>query len=221
LLFTGRPLAIKWESQNVPAILNVWFGGSEAGYAIADVLFGNVNPSGKLTTTWPQVVGQVPMHYAHKNTGRPLLEKDWFQKFRTNYLDVSNAPVFPFGFGLSYTNFTYSNFKLSKTNLKGKESLSASITVTNSGSRDGKEVVQLYIRDIVGTTTRPVKELKGFEKIDLKAGESKTVNFNITTEDLKFYNFDLKYDDWEPGEFEIMIGSSSADVQSGKVNWIK
>ncbi len=220
VLFTGRPLAIKWENANVPAILNVWFGGSEAGYAISDVLFGDVNPSGKLTTTWPQNVGQVPMYYNHKNTGRPLAEGKWFQKFRSNYLDVSNDPVYPFGYGLSYTNFTYGDLKLSSTSLKGNQTLTASVTVTNSGNLDGKEVVQLYIRDVVGSITRPVKELKGFQKIALKAGETKTVTFNITTSDLKFYNSDLKYD-WEPGEFVIMAGGNSRDVKSAKVNWVK
>lgn len=219
VLFTGRPLAIKWESENVPAILNVWFGGSEAGYAVADVLFGDVNPSGKLTTSFPQNVGQVPMYYAHKNTGRSL-EGPWFQKFRSNYLDVSNDPVYPFGYGLSYTSFSYSDIKLSSASLKGNQTLTASVTITNTGSKDGKEVVQLYIRDVVGSVTRPVKELKGFQKIDLKAGESKTVSFKITPNDLKFYNYDLKYD-WEPGEFVIMIGGNSRDVKSGKVNWVK
>ena len=220
VLFTGRPLAIKWENENVPAILNVWFGGSEAGYAISDVLFGDVSPSGKLTTTWPQNVGQVPLYYNHKNTGRPLPEGRWFQKFRSNYLDVSNDPVYPFGYGLSYTNFTYGDLKLSNTSLKGNQTLTASITVTNSGNRDGKEVVQLYIRDVVGSITRPVKELKGFQKIFLKAGESKTATFNITTNDLKFYNSDLKYD-WESGDFVIMAGGNSRDVKSEKVNWVK
>ena len=220
VLFTGRPLAIKWENENVPAILNVWFGGSEAGYAISDVLFGDVNPSGKLTTTWPQNMGQVPLYYNHKNTGRPLPEGQWFQKFRSNYLDVSNDPVYPFGYGLSYTNFNYGDLKLSSTSLKGNQTLVASITITNSGKKDGKEVVQLYIRDLVGSITRPVKELKGFQKIFLKAGESKTVTFNITTNDLKFYNSELKYD-WEPGDFVIMVGGNSRDVKSVKVNWVK
>jgi beta-glucosidase len=220
VLFTGRPLAIKSESENVPAILNVWFGGSEAGYAIADVLFGDVNPSGKLTTTFPQSVGQVPLYYAHKNTGRPLGEGQWFSKFRSNYLDVSNDPVYPFGYGLGYSSFSYSDIKLSSTLLKSNQTLTASVTITNNGKYDGKEVVQLYVRDIVGTVTRPVKELKGFQKIDLKAGETKTVTFNITPNDLKFYNYDLKYD-WEPGEFEIMIGTNSKDVKKGKVNWVK
>jgi beta-glucosidase len=220
VLFTGRPLAIKWENANVPAILNVWFGGSEAGYAISDVLFGDVNPSGKLTTTWPQNVGQVPMYYNHKNTGRPLAEGKWFQKFRSNYLDVSNDPVYPFGYGLSYTSFTYGDLKLSSNSLKGNQTLTASVTVTNSGNRDGREVVQLYIRDVVGSITRPVKELKGFQKISLNAGETKTVTFNITTNDLKFYNSALKYD-WEAGDFVIMIGGNSRDVKSAKVNWVK
>jgi len=220
VLFTGRPLVLKWENDNVPAILNVWFGGSEAGYAIADVLFGNVNPSGKLSTTFPQNVGQVPIFYNHKNTGRPLEEGKWFSKFRSNYLDVSNDPVYPFGFGLSYTSFAYSDIKLSSVSLKGKQTLTASVDVTNTGKYDGKEVVQLYIRDVVGSVTRPVKELKGFQKIELKAGETKTVSFGITPEDLKFYNYDLKFD-WEAGDFEIMIGSNSRDVKTGKVNWTK
>jgi len=220
VLFTGRPLAIKWENANVPAILNVWFGGSETGYAISDVLFGDVNPSGKLTTTWPQNVGQVPIYYNHKNTGRPLPEGQWFQKFRSNYLDVSNDPVYPFGYGLSYTNFTYGDLKLSSTSLKGNQTLTANVAVTNAGNRDGKEVVQLYIRDVVGSITRPMKELKGFQKISLKAGETKTVTFNITTNDLKFYNSALKYD-WESGEFVIMVGGNSRDVKSQKVNWVK
>jgi beta-glucosidase len=220
VLFTGRPLALKWENENVPAILNVWFGGSEAGYAIADVLFGDVNPSGKLTTTFPQSVGQLPLYYAHKNTGRPLGEGQWFSKFRSNYLDVSNDPVYPFGYGLSYTNFSYNDFKLSNTSLKGNQTLTASVTVSNTGKVDGAEVVQLYIRDVVGSVTRPVKELKGFQKIWLKAGETKTISFAITPNDLKFYNYDLKFD-WEPGEFEIMIGANSRDVKKGKVNWSK
>jgi beta-glucosidase len=220
VLFTGRPLALKWEQENVPAILNVWFAGSEAGYAIADVLFGDVNPSGKLSTTFPQNIGQVPIFYNHKNTGRPLPDQKWFQKFRSNYLDVSNDPLYPFGFGLSYTQFSYSDITLSNTSLKGNQALTASVTVTNTGSREGKEVVQLYIRDIVGSVTRPVKELKGFQKISLKPGESKTVSFRVTPNDLKFYNYDLKYD-WEPGEFMIMIGGNSRDLKSGKINWSK
>ena len=225
VLFTGRPLTIKWENDNVPAILNVWFGGSEAGYAIADVLFGDVNPSGKLTTTWPQNVGQVPLFYNHKNTGRPL-NGPWFQKFQSNYLDVSNEPVYPFGYGLSYSSFSYGDLKLNSSSLKGNQTLTASITITNNGKYDGKEVVQLYIRDLVGTNTRPLKELKGFQKIDFKAGESKTVSFNITPNDLKYYfqtntgSNNVIYD-WEAGDFEIMIGGNSRDVKMAKVNWSK
>lgn len=220
VLFTGRPLALKWESDNVPAILNVWFGGSEAGDAIADVLFGAVNPSGKLSTTFPINVGQVPIYYNHKNTGRPLPEGQWFQKFRSNYLDVPNEPLYPFGFGLSYSQFTYSDLKLSSSSLTGNQTLTASVELTNSGQYDGAEVVQLYIRDLVGSVTRPVKELKGFQKVFLKAGETKTITFRITPNDLKFYNYDLKYD-WEPGEFVIMVGGNSRDVKSGKINWMK
>jgi beta-glucosidase len=219
VLFTGRPLAIKWENDQVPAILNVWFGGTEAGHAIADVLFGDATPSGKLTTTWPQNVGQVPLYYNHMNTGRPL-EGAWFQKFRSNYLDVSNDPVYPFGYGLTYTHFTYSGLTLSNTSPKGNQQLTATVTVTNDGGSEGKEVAQLYIRQMVGSITRPVKELKGFQKIDLKAGESRKITFTITPEDLKFYNNDLKYD-WESGDFVIMIGGNSRDVLSAKVNWTK
>ncbi|GET31611.1 glycosyl hydrolase [Prolixibacter bellariivorans] len=220
VLFNGRPMAIKWEQEHVPAILDVWFGGTEAGNAIADVLFGDVNPSGKLTATFPQNLGQVPIYYNHKNTGRPLPEGKWFTKFRSDYLDVSNDPLYPFGFGLSYTTFDYGKMKLSSDSLTGDQTLTVSVPVTNAGDRDGKEVVQLYIRDMVGSVTRPVKELKGFQKIDLKAGETHTITFNITPDDLKFYNYDLKYD-WEPGEFEIMVGGNSRDVQSARINWQK
>lgn len=218
VLFTGRPLAIKWEQENLHAILNVWFAGSEAGYAIADVLFGDVNPSGKLSATFPQNVGQVPIYYNHKSTGRPLAAGQWFQKFRTNYLDVSNDPLYPFGFGLSYTHFEYGEIKLSKSELVGDERVSVSVDVKNVGSVDGAEVVQLYVRDLVASMTRPVKELKGFEKVFLKAGETKTVSFELDQEQLKFYNNDLDFI-FEPGEFEIMVGGNSRDVASKKINW--
>ena len=212
VLFTGRPLALKWESENVPAILNVWFGGSEAGDAIADVLFGDVNPSGKLTTTFPQNVGQVPIFYSHKNTGRPLAQGQWFQKFQSNYLDVSNDPLYPFGFGLSYTTFSYGDIKLNTASLRTAGSITVTVPVTNTGSKDGQEVVQLYIRDMVGSVTRPVKELKGFQKISLKAGETKNVVFTITPNDLKFYNYDLKFVA-EPGDFKVFVGGNSRDVK--------
>ncbi|MGN6493941.1 MAG: beta-glucosidase BglX [Agriterribacter sp.] len=213
VLFAGRPMTLVWEQQNVPAILNVWFPGSEAGTSIADVLFGTVNPSGKLTTTFPQNVGQIPLYYNHKNTGRPLAEGQWFQKFRSNYLDVSNEPLYPFGFGLSYSTFSYSDITLSANSFKPGEKITASVTVTNTSNTAGKEVVQLYIRDMVGSITRPLKELKGFQKIELTAGESKTVSFTITANDLKFYNSDLKFVT-EPGDFKIFIGTNSRDVKS-------
>lgn len=219
VLFTGRPLTLTWENEYVPAILNVWFPGSEGPYAIADVLFGDVNPSGKLSATFPQNVGQVPLFYNHKNTGRPL-RGPWFQKFQSNYLDVSNDPLFPFGYGLSYTNFSYSDMALSTTKAKGNQSVTASVTLTNTGSYEGKEVVQLYIRDVVGSITRPVSELKGFQKISLKPGESTKVSFTITPEDLKFYNYDLKYD-WEAGDFEIMIGTNAQTVKKANISWSK
>jgi beta-glucosidase len=219
VLFTGRPLTLTWENEQVPAILNVWFPGSEGPYAIADVLFGDVNPSGKLSATFPQNVGQVPLFYNHKNTGRPL-RGPWFQKFQSNYLDVSNDPLYPFGYGLSYTNFNYSDLSVSHTKAKGNQSVTASVTLTNTGSYEGKEVVQLYIRDMVGSITRPVTELKGFQKVSLKPGESQKVSFTITPEDLKFYNYDLKYD-WEAGDFEIMIGTNSQSVKKANINWTK
>ncbi|MDY7394325.1 beta-glucosidase BglX [Aureibaculum sp. 2210JD6-5] len=209
VLFTGRPLAIVEEDKNVPAILNVWFPGSEAGLAISDVLFGDVNPSGKLTATFPMNVGQVPIFYNHKKTGRPISNKEGkFEKFRSNYLDVRNEPLYPFGYGLSYTTFKYGNLQLSAKEISSTDKFTASVTVTNTGNYDGSEVVQLYIRDKVGSVTRPVKELKGFQKIFLKKGESKTVTFNLSVEDLKFYNSDLNYVA-EPGEFEIGIAGTS------------
>ena len=212
-LFTGRPLTLTWEQEHVPAILNVWFGGSEAAYAIGDVLFGDVNPSGKLTMTFPKNVGQIPLFYNHKNTGRPLLEGKWFEKFRSNYLDVDNVPLYPFGYGLSYTNFQYSDITLSAPTMGQDGSVTAMVTVTNTGKYDGAEVVQLYIRDLVGSITRPVKELKGFDKIFLKAGESKTVSFKITPELLRFYDYELNYVA-EPGDFDIMIGGNSQSVKT-------
>lgn len=217
VLFTGRPLTLTWEDAHVPAMLNVWFGGTEAAFAIGDVLFGDVNPSGKLTTTFPQNVGQIPLFYNHKNTGRPLAEGAWFEKFRSNYIDVSNDPLYPFGYGLSYTTFEYGNITLSSSAMDNNSSITANITVKNTGGYDGAEVVQLYLRDIVGSVTRPVKELKGFEKVFIKSGESKTVQFEIEPEMLKFYNYDLDFVN-EPGEFEIMIGGNSRDTQSAFFN---
>ena len=221
VLFTGRPLALKWEQENVPAILNVWFGGSEAGYAVADVLFGDVNPSGKLSTTFPQNVGQIPIFYNHKNTGRPLPEGKWFQKFRSNYLDVSNDPLYPFGYGLSYTTFTYDKVVLSDTLVTGSnKTLKTNVKVTNTGKYAGEETVQLYLNDPVASVTRPVKELKNFKKIFLQPGETKEVSFDITTEDLKFYNSNLIWD-WESGSFTVFIGTNSDVTNNAQFVWTK
>lgn len=215
VLFTGRPLTLTWEQEHVPAILNVWFGGSEAAYAIGDALFGYANPSGKLTMSFPKNVGQIPVYYAHKSTGRPLREGKWFEKFRSNYLDVDNEPLYPFGYGLSYTTFSYGDIDLSHSSIDMNGELTAAIMVSNTGNWPGSEVVQLYIRDIVGSTTRPVKELKGFEKIFLEPGEEKIVRFKISPEMLRHYNYDLQLVA-EPGEFEVMIGTNSRDVKSAR-----
>lgn len=208
VLFNGRPLTLNWEAENVPAILDVWFGGSETADAVGDVLFGDVNPSGKLSTSFPKNVGQIPLYYAAKNTGRPLLEGRWFEKFRSNYLDVDNDPLYPFGYGLSYTNFEYSPVTLNTQEVTKGGSVVAEVTVTNSGKVAGKEVVQMYLQDVVGSTTRPLRELKGFEKISLAPGESKTVQFTITPELMSHYNSDLEFVA-EPGEFIVYIGTDS------------
>jgi beta-glucosidase len=209
VLMNGRPLALEWESKNCDAILETWYPGTMAGPAINDVLYGDATPQGKLSMTFPASVGQVPIYYNHKNTGRPYDEN---QKYTTKYLDISNEPLYPFGFGLGYTNFIYGEMSLSKSSKTANEAITATITVTNSGTREGIETVQLYIRDKVGSISRPVKELKGFRKVGLKPGESKTVSFKITQSDLSFYNADLK---WvaEPGEFDVMIGGNSRDVK--------
>ena len=215
VLFTGRPLTLTWEQEHVPAILNVWFGGSEAAYAIGDALFGYVNPGGKLTMSFPKNVGQIPLYYAHKNTGRPLAQGKWFEKFRSNYLDVDNEPLYPFGCGLSYTTFSYGDIDLSRSTIDMTGELTAAVMVTNTGTWPGSEVVQLYIRDLVGSTTRPVKELKGFQKIFLEPGQSEIVRFKIAPEMLRYYNYDLQLVA-EPGEFEVMIGTNSRDVKSAR-----
>lgn len=220
VLLTGRPLALKWENDNVPAILNMWFGGSEAGAAVADVIFGDVVPSGKLTTSFPLNTGQIPIYYNHKNTGRPLADGQWFSKFRSNYLDVPNEPLYPFGYGLSYTTFTYSDISLSKNTMKPGENIEVKVKVSNTGKYDGKEVVQLYIRDMVGTTTRPVKELKKFEKVMIKKGETREITFKITEEDLKFYNYNLDFVT-EPGDFKVFVGGNSRDVKEASFSLTK
>lgn len=213
--FAGRSTVMTWEQENFPAILNVWFGGSEAADAICDVVFGDVSPSGKLTTTFPKNIGQIPLYYNHLNTGRPLEAGKWFTKFRSNYLDIDNEPLYPFGYGLSYTTFRYGDLQLSSNSMNENGKITASVTVTNTGNYDADEIVQMYIRDMVGSVARPVKELKGFERIHLKKGESRTVSFDITAEQLKFYNSTLNWA-CEPGEFEVMVGGNSRDVQTKK-----
>ncbi len=212
VLFTGRPLTLVWEEEHLPAILNVWFGGSEAAPAIADVLFGKVNPSGKLVTTFPRSVGQIPLYYNHYLTGRPATDTN-FQKFRSNYLDEKSTPLYPFGYGLSYTSFEYSEISLSSGEMNNQEQIVASVTVSNTGSCAGKEVVQLYLQDMEASMVRPVKELKGFRKISLEPGESRRVDFVITPGMLAFYNQELE-PVIEPGSFRILIGSNSEEVKT-------
>ena len=217
VLVNGRPLTLEWEAANVDAILETWAGGSQAGNAIADVLFGDYNPSGKLTMTFPRNVGQIPIYYSHKNTGRPYDVKN---TFTSQYLDVPNEPLYPFGFGLSYTNFEYGDIRVNKTELTGEETLTVTTEITNTGKYAGEEIVQLYIQDPVATISRPVKELKGFKKIAINPREKKEVTFSVSTDDLKFYNSNLEYV-WEPGEFIIYVGPNSGDTKGIKVVWSK
>ncbi len=213
VLMNGRPITIPELADKAPAILETWFGGTQTGNAVYDVLFGDYNPGGKLTMTFPRSVGQIPIYYAQKSTGRPF---DANNKYSTKYLDIPNTPQFPFGFGLSYTTFEYSNLGVSKTIFGFKDKIDINVTVKNIGTRDGEEVVQLYVRDLVGSITRPIKELKGFNKIILKAGESKVVTFTITADDLAFYHPDLtRYA--EAGDFDIMVGTNSSDVKTVRV----
>ena len=216
LNFSGRPTVMSWEAENVPAILNVWFGGSETGDAICDVLFGEKSPSGHLTMTMPKALGQIPIYYNHLNTGRPVPEgvKE-YRKYQSNYIDVRNDPLYPFGYGLSYTTFEYGKPRLSGSTMNANGTLTLTVNVKNTGKYDADEVVQLYIRDVAASISRPVKELKGFERISLKSGESRDVNFTIDVDMLKFYNSDLQYVA-EPGDFEVMVGGNSRDVQSLK-----
>ncbi len=215
LLFTGRPLAMQWEETQVDAILNVWFGGTEAAAAIVDVLTGAVNPSGKLTMTFPRVTGQCPIHYNHKMTGRPMKPEQWYVRYLTNYIDVPNEPLYPFGYGLSYTTYEYGDVVLNRDELTADGTIEASVTVRNAGQVDGEEIVQLYLRDVMRSVTPPMKELKGFQRVALKAGESKTVKFTINAEMLKFYNSNLDYVA-EPGEFVVMVGGNSRDLKEAK-----
>ncbi len=209
VLMNGRPLTLSWENENMDAILETWWTGTRGGDAIAQTLFGANNPNGKLPMSFPRNVGQVPIYYNHKSTGRPYLGlSDPEQKYKSRYTDVDNSPLFSFGFGLSYTNFDYSKITLSSDKIKFNEKLKISVDVKNTGDFDGQEVVQLYIRDLVGSVTRPVKELKGFEKVSLKKGETKTVSFEISSDDLKFYNLDMKYAA-EAGKFDVFVGGNS------------
>lgn len=217
LNFTGRSTVMNWENANLDAILNVWFGGSETGDAICDVLFGDKSPSGKLVTSIPKSVGQLPLYYNHLPTGKP--QQQWFTKFSSAYLDVDNEPLFPFGYGMSYTTFDYSDMKLDKSEMTTDGAIIASITVANTGNREADEIVQLYIKDPVASISRPVKELKGFQRIHLKPGENKVVEFKITSELLKFYNSNL-VSVVEPGEFSVMIGRNSCDTSSSIFKFI-
>ncbi len=219
VLINGRPLTLVWENDHANAILEAWAPGTEAGNAVADVLFGNYNPSGKITATFPRSVGQIPIYYNHKNTGRPF-DGTGRPKYKSNYLDESNEPLYPFGYGLSYTNFEYSPVMLSKVKLKGEEKLTATVTLTNTGKYAGEEVVQLYISDPVASVTRSVKDLKGFQKVMLQPGESKEISFQVTTEQLSFFNSDLQKV-WEPGKFIVHIGTNSSNVHSAELWWDK
>lgn len=211
--FSGRPTVMNWENANFPAILNVWFGGSEAGEAICDVLFGDKVPSGRLTVSMPKSVGQIPIYYNHLNTGRPQPEGRPFEKFRSNYIDIDNNPLYPFGYGLSYTTFKYGPLQLDATSMTADGQIKVTVPVTNTGSRDADEVVQLYLHDVAASIARPVKELKDFARISLRAGETRNVTFTITADKLKFYNSELQYV-CEPGEFQIMVGPNSRDTQT-------
>jgi len=202
-------LDLSWEDENIDAIVEAWYPGTMGGHAVADVIAGDYNPSAKLVMSFPRNVGQIPVFYNQKNTGRPFDEENPTD-YKSFYIDVPNSPLYPFGYGLSYTTFDYSNASISSSELQRGGSISVSVDVTNTGSMDGEEVVQLYIHDKVGSVTRPVKELKGFQKIHLRKGETKTVEFIINEEKLKIYNIDME---WvaEPGEFDIWLASRSDD----------
>jgi len=208
VLMNGRPLTINWIAENSPAILETWFAGTQAGNAIADVLFGDVNPGGKLPVTFPRSVGQIPLYYNHKSTGRPPDAKN---KYTSKYLDVAWTPLFPFGYGLSYTQFKITNLQLSEQHIPLNGKLRVSADVENAGKRTGDEVVQLYIRDVAASVTRPVKELKDFQRITLKPGEKRRLEFVLTAAELGFWNREMRFT-VEPGEFKVMVGSSSEDL---------
>jgi beta-glucosidase len=211
VLMNGRPLTLGWENEHVAAILEAWHGGTEAGNAVAAVLFGDYDPSGKLTMSFPRNVGQIPIYYNHKNTGRPYDGKSQ-EKYKSRYLDVPNTPLYPFGYGLSYTSFKYGELSLDKTTLHPGDKLHVSVSVTNAGNYDGEETAQLYIRDLVADITQPVKELKAFKKVFLKKGESRSISFTLTTDDLRYYNNELR-PTLTPGEFRVFVGTNSQEVQ--------
>ncbi len=215
VLMNGRPLTIPWEAAHVPAILETWFLGVQAGNAIADVLFGDANPSGKLPVTFPRSVGQIPLYYSHKNTGRPMASEE--EKYTSRYIDAPNSPLFPFGYGLSYTTFSYSNLAVDKPTIGMNDSVEVSVQVTNSGNVGGEEVVQCYVQDIVASVTRPVKELKAFRRIMLTSGETKRVSFSIHTPQLALYNVKMERV-VEPGVFKVFVGGNSVDVLEGQFN---
>lgn len=216
VLMNGRPLELTWEDENMDAILEAWYPGTMGGHAIADVIAGDYNPAGKLTMSFPRSVGQLPLYYNHKNTGRPLPPDNPKMDYKSSYIDCPNSPLYPFGYGLSYTSFEVDNLKLDKEELKKGETLTVTVDVANIGKIGGEEVVQLYIRDLVGSVTRPVKELKGFQKLYLKAGEKKSLTFVLTEEDLAFCDADMKMQ-VEPGEFRLWVGTSSADERNESV----
>jgi beta-glucosidase len=217
VLYNGRPLVLKIESEQAQAILETWFLGSQSGNAIADVLFGDHNPSGKLTASFPYHEGQIPVFYASKNTGRPFDAK---QKYTTKYLDAPNEPLYPFGWGLSYTKFVIGAPELSAAKIKTSQTLKISVKVENTGDYDGEETVQLYIRDLVASVTRPVKQLRGFQKVFLKKGESRTLTFELKEADLRFYDKDMKFVS-EPGEFKVMVGGNSAELKEASFRLVK
>jgi beta-glucosidase len=217
VVFTGRPLTLEWEAARVDAMLVAWFGGTEAGNGIADVLTGRHTPSGKLSVSFPRHVGQIPVYYAHKRTGRPASGTE-YEPFRSSYLDVPTDPLFPFGHGLSYTRFEYGEVTIHPENPSGVMELTVRVRVSNVGECAGEETVQLYVSDPAASVTRPVRELKGFQKVHLEPGETKELLFTLTTRDLMFVNADLEWG-WEPGEFEIHLGGSSQTASSCRFLW--
>jgi beta-glucosidase len=217
VLMSGRPLAIPKLAGQVDALLSAWHAGIRAGRAVANILFGAVNPSGKLTASWPRAVGQIPVYYAHKNTGRPAAEsgtKQFAESFKSVYLDQANSPLFPFGYGLSYTQFAYSNLTIDQSILGPEDMLAISAVITNTGSQAGAEVVQLYIRDLVGSVTRPVRELKGFQKVVIEPGQDCVVRFEVPVCNLGFTGLDMSYT-VEPGDFKVWIGPDSTNGLEG------